>query len=80
MGEHRLCQSLDVIRGDEVASLEGRPGLCRTKQAQRSAGARPQPDVGVRPGAMGDARDVLLQLIVDVDLLDRLLAGEQLIG
>ena len=29
---------------------------------------------------MGDARDVLLQLLVDIDLLNRLLAGEQLVG
>src|SRR5438132_597285 len=80
VGQDRQGQRLDVVRGDEVASLECRPGLRRSKQTKRPPRACPQTDIGVGAGAMRDARDVLLQLLVDIDRLNRFLAGQQLVG
>src|SRR5207253_11062595 len=52
----------------------------RSDKAGRSTGARPQADVAMGPGSVGDASDVFLELVVDVNLLARFLPREHLLG
>ena len=70
MGEHRHGHRLDVVRRDEIATVQGRLGpddaLQRQRTTRRDAERHPVVDAG-RPHQVDD---VLVDRVVDVDLLE----------
>ena len=77
--ERRLGKHLDVVRGHEVASMQGGPGARGVVEGQRASGRGSQVDVVVPAGRLDQVDDVLADRRGDVNLLDRGLRAQEIL-
>ena len=75
MRQHRLGHFLDVVGQGVIAPGNRRQCLGRAEERDRRPRTAAEQDVLVVTAGVHDFEDVLLHLVVDVDVANRVLAG-----